>query len=135
MPQLQYVYFCIQILEATFLAILAHFTFILFTSLLDQRPKGSSEKQLCAFFQRKVPPAPSWSVVNEKPPTFLLERGKSFNILAAENVADILTRPTETNLLLKSSQFFFSHQILFNSYAIYSIQLSLIIRGTNSSDS
>lgn len=33
--------------------------------------------------------------------------GKSFDILAAENIADILTRPTETNLLMKSSQIFF----------------------------
>lgn len=56
MPQLQYVYFCIQIVEATFLAILAHFTFILSTSLLNQLPKAYSEKWLSAVFQTKVPP-------------------------------------------------------------------------------
>lgn len=50
MPQLQYVYFCIQILEATFLAVLARFTFILFSSLLNQLPKTYSEKQLSAVF-------------------------------------------------------------------------------------
>lgn len=50
MPQLQYVSLCIQILEATFLAILAHFTFILFPSLLNQLPKTYSEKWLSAVF-------------------------------------------------------------------------------------
>lgn len=50
MPQLQYGYFCIQILEATFLAVLARFTFILFSSLLNQLPKTYSEKQLSAVF-------------------------------------------------------------------------------------
>lgn len=50
MPQLQYVYFCIQILEATFQAGLAHFTFILSPSLLNQLPKTYSKKWLSAEF-------------------------------------------------------------------------------------
>lgn len=99
MPQLQDVYFCIQILEATFPAILAHFTFILFTSLLNQLPKAYREKWLFAVFQRKVPPAPSWSAVNQKPPTFLLKSEKT-SVLWLKKT--LLTFLTDRQMLLSS---------------------------------
>ena len=101
MPQLHYVYFCFQRLEATFLAILAHFTFILFSA--KSAVQGLQWKM--AFCSLPGEGASCTQLVCSKSETSNISswKGKSFHTLAEENIADILNRATDTNLLMKFS--------------------------------
>lgn len=109
MPQLQYVYFCIQILEAPSLAVLAWFCLHSLHLSLKAAAQGLQWKM--AFCHLPEEGVTCTQLVCSKSETFTFppKREKKLFPLSEGNIADILTRPQTLNCWWNLSRSFSSN--------------------------